>query len=55
MVKCTNGILIAERFLCDGYNNCNDNSDEIGCGEKRRQLNIHILVVSKINRFLLHK
>ena len=29
--QCQNGNCIIDNWQCDGYNDCRDNSDEIGC------------------------
>ena len=45
--KCRNGLCIDTSYVCDGYNDCRDNSDENNCCEILK-LNLWTLIACEL-------
>lgn len=49
--RCGNGGCVHSSEVCDGYLNCNDGSDEVGCGEKFCQYEIIVMMRARAASF----
>ena len=52
--KCDNGDCVQETWVCDGFNDCGDNSDENQCGMCRVvRTNLELILWTPLHRTLL--
>ena len=50
--RCRNEMCVSADFVCDGVNDCVDNSDEVECGKLSNQIQLTVFSQADFHSFL---